>query len=42
MQSAWDKYVSDYNSTYRGSEMEREYNEEIATGNYVKYQKGAN
>ncbi len=42
MQSAWNKYVSDYNSIYRGAEMEREYNEEIATGNYVKYQKGSN
>ncbi|HBF86197.1 MAG TPA: hypothetical protein DDW54_00800 [Clostridiales bacterium] len=37
MQSAWDDYVSAYYRTYKGAEMESEYNQAVKSGNYVKY-----
>jgi len=39
MQDAWKKYVDDYNSIYRGSEMEQEYNEMVQSGKLTKYEK---
>ncbi|MBQ8885759.1 MAG: hypothetical protein IJY62_05285 [Clostridia bacterium] len=39
MKTAWGKYVKEYNSTYRGSEMQREYNEAVQSGKLTKYVK---
>ena len=39
MQSAWDDYVSKYNSSYRGSQMAEEYNAAIRDGDVVKVTK---
>lgn len=39
MSSAWASFVSEYNSTYRGSEMEQEYNAAVQSGTLTKYVK---
>jgi hypothetical protein len=39
MQTAWQNYVSEYNSTYKGMEMQNEYNQAVQSGNLVKNQK---
>ena len=39
MQTAWAKYVSDYNSIYGGSQMKKEYNEMVQSGTFYKYEK---
>ena len=36
MQEAWNKYVQTYNTTYRGSQMEQEYNAVIKSGTVTK------
>ena len=36
MQEAWNKYVQTYNTTYRGSQMEQEYNALIQSGTVTK------
>lgn len=41
MRTAWNDYVNTYNSTYKGSEMQREYNEAVQSGNLTKYVKEA-
>lgn len=39
MQSEWNNFVNDYNNVYFGSRMQTEYNEAIASGNFVKIEK---
>ncbi len=41
MQTKWDKFVSDYNGVYHGSQMENEYNEAVNSGTLTKYEKQA-
>lgn len=38
-QTEWDKYVKEYNDTYKGSQMQKEYNEAIASGKMVNVNK---
>lgn len=39
MRKAWNTFVSEFNSTYRGSEMEQEYNAVVQSGDLTKYVK---
>lgn len=36
MKTAWNAFVNDYNNSYYGSIMEREYNEAVQSGDMVK------
>lgn len=38
MRAAWENYVQEYNSTYRGTEMQQEYNDAVRSGNLTKYE----
>lgn len=38
-QTEWDKYVKAYNDTYKGSAMQKEYNEAVKSGNLVNVNK---
>lgn len=39
MQSAWNSFVNDYNGVYKGTLMQEEYNQAIASGNMTKLEK---